>query len=229
MVGAAQWLGWLRPGLSFCFVKSSVPSATVSRLPVYLRCLRDLPVGQETCSSDQLAAIAGVNPAQVRKDLSYLGSQGTRGVGYGVEELRRQLRDALGLNVGYAVAIVGAGNLGSALGNYAGFSSWGFEVVALFDIDPAKVGTTIGGHVVAPLEDLERIVSDREVAIGIVATPAASAQDVADRLVGAGLRSILNFAPTVLQVAPEVEVRRVDLSTELQILTFHLQQRAAVN
>ena len=191
---------------------------------MYLRCLNDLPGNQETCSSDQLAAIAGVNPAQVRKDLSYLGSQGTRGVGYGVEELRRQLRDALGLNTGYAVAIVGAGNLGSALSNYGGFRPWGFEVVALFDVDPAKVGTTIGGHEVLDLDDLERIVEEREVAIGIIATPAGSAQDVADRFVASGLRSILNFAPTVLQVDSTVEVRRVDLSTELQILTFHLQQ-----
>ena len=205
-------------------VKSSVPAATVSRLPVYLRCLNDLPASQETCSSDQLAAIAGVNPAQVRTDLSYLGSQGTRGVGYGVDELRRQLRDALGLNTGYGVAIVGAGNLGSALGNYDGFAAWGFEVAAIFDIDPEIVGRTVGGQIVRPLEDLERVVEERRVSIGIIATPAGSAQDVADRLVDSGLRSILNFAPTVLQVDPSVEVRRVDLSTELQILTFHLQQ-----
>lgn len=205
-------------------VKSSVPAATVSRLPIYLRCLNDLPPTQETCSSDQLAAIAGVNPAQVRKDLSYLGSQGTRGVGYGVEELRRQLRDALGLNTGYSVAIVGAGNLGSALGNYGGFRSWGFEVVALFDVDSDKVGREIGGHRVLPLDELESVVAERDVSIGIIATPAGAAQDVADRLVASGLRSILNFAPTVLQVPTQVEVRRVDLSTELQILTFHLQQ-----
>jgi redox-sensing transcriptional repressor len=206
-------------------VKQSVPAATVSRLPIYLRCLRDLSATQETCSSDQLAGIAGVNSAQVRKDLSYLGSQGTRGVGYDVTELRRQLREALGLNTDYAVAIVGAGNLGSALSNYDGFDAWGFEVVAVFDVAANKVGGEVAGREVLPLEDLERVVADREVAIGIIATPAGAAQEVADRLVAAGLRSILNFAPTVLQVDQGVEVRRVDLSTELQILTFHLHQQ----
>jgi redox-sensing transcriptional repressor len=208
-------------------VKQSVPAATVSRLPIYLRSLQDLGATQETCSSDQLANIAGVNSAQVRKDLSYLGSQGTRGVGYDVAELRRQLRDALGLNIGYAVAIVGAGNLGSALSNYDGFASWGFEVVAMFDVDQAKVGGDIAGHEVLSLDELESVVTDRDVAIGIIATPAGAAQEVADRLVTAGLRSILNFAPTVLQVDQGVEVRRVDLSTELQILTFHLHQQPA--
>jgi redox-sensing transcriptional repressor len=206
-------------------VKQSIPAATVSRLPIYLRCLRELSATQETCSSDQLADIAGVNSAQVRKDLSHLGSQGTRGVGYDVQELRRQLREALGLNTGYAVAIVGAGNLGSALSNYDGFAAWGFEVVALFDVDETKVGGEIGGQEVLPLDDLETVVEQRNVAIGIVATPAGAAQEVADRLVSAGLRSILNFAPTVLQVHHGVEVRRVDLSTELQILTFHLHQQ----
>lgn len=205
-------------------MKSGIPPATVSRLPVYLRSLSDLPATQQTCSSEQLAAIAGVNSAQVRKDLSYLGSYGTRGVGYGVAELRDQLRQALGLTHGYAVAIVGAGNLGAALSNYGGFGAWGFEVVAVFDSDEAKVGKTIGGHEIRPLEDLERVVKQRKVEIGIIATPSDSAQEVADRLTGAGLRSILNFAPAVLQVADGVEVRRVDLSTELQILTFHLQR-----
>jgi redox-sensing transcriptional repressor len=166
-----------------------------------------------------------VNSAQVRKDLSYLGSQGTRGVGYDVQDLRRQLREALGLNTGYAVAIVGAGNLGSALSNYDGFAAWGFEVVALFDVDEAKIGRKIGGHEVLTLDDLENIVDERAVAIGIIATPAGAAQEVADRLVAAGLQSILNFAPTVLQIDQGVEVRRVDLSTELQILTFHLHQQ----
>ena len=215
-------------GIILSAMKQSVPAATVSRLPVYLRCLQDLPTTQETCSSEQLAGIAGVNSAQVRKDLSYLGSQGTRGVGYDVDELSRQLREALGLNTGYAVAIVGAGNLGAALGDYDGFGSWGFEVVAMFDVAASKVGEDISGHQVLPLEDLESIVRTREVSIGIIAVPAGAAQDVADRLVAAGLRSILNFAPTVLQVDPGVEVRRVDLSTELQILTFHLQQQPSV-
>lgn len=172
-----------------------------------------------------MAAIAGVNSAQVRKDLSYLGSYGVRGVGYQIDDLKTQIGRALGLTRRYPVVIVGAGNLGSALCKYDGFSSWGFEVVAMLDIDPKKVGGLIDGVTVESLSALERVVAERGVAIGIVATPASVAQDVADRLAAAGVTSILNFAPTVLQVPAGVEVRRVDLSTELQILSFHLQQR----
>ena len=206
-----------------------IPLATVARLPIYLRCLSDLDSAETTCSSDQLALIAGVNPAQVRKDLSYLGSHGTRGVGYNVADLSTELREALGLTHGYAVAIIGAGNLGSALANYHGFESWGFEVAAVFDIDKSKIGHRVDGQAVEDIEDLAEIVTDRRIAIGIVATPAAAAQDVADRLVAAGVRSILNFAPAVLRVPEDVEVRRVDLSTELQILTFHISRTELVS
>ena len=204
-------------------MKASIPPATVARLPVYLRCLDDVPSAQATCSSGQLAATAGVNPAQVRKDLSYLDVAGVRGVGYAVAELQQELREALGLTRGYSVAIVGAGNLGSALSSYGGFAGWGFEVAGVFDIDEAKVGKKRGGHRVRPLRDLEKIVRKRGITIGIIATPAGAAQEVADRFIATGLRAILNFAPTVLQVPEGVAVRRVDLSTELQILTFHLQ------
>ena len=204
-------------------MKSSIPAATVARLPIYLRCLGDLAADQSTCSSEELGAIAGVNSAQVRKDVSFLGSQGVRGVGYKVAELRRELRSALGLTKGYAVAIAGIGNLGRALSNYGGFAGWGFDVVALFDSDPAKVGSKVGGQRVESVEHLERIVKERDVSIGIVATPADAAQSVVDQFTGAGLRSILNFAPTVLQVPETVAVRRVDLSTELQILTFYMK------
>ncbi len=204
-------------------MKTPIPAATVSRLPVYLRSLAELPAGRTTCSSEQLAEIAGVNPAQVRKDLSYLGSYGTRGVGYELEELQTQIRRALGLTREYPVLIVGAGNLGRALANYGGFGSWGFRVVGVLDIDERKVGIEVDGLVVESLDDLERIVADRSIAIGIIATPASGAQYVADRLAAAGVRSILSFAPTVLRVAEGIQVRRVDLSTELQILTYHLQ------
>ncbi len=204
----------------------SIPPATVSRLPVYLRSLRDLPPGQATCSSDELAALAGVNSAQVRKDLSFLNPSGVRGVGYDVGALSELLRNALGLTHEYRVAIIGAGNLGSALTNYGGFAGWGFEVVAVLDSDPAKIGTELGGLTVERTSDLERIVRDRDVAIAIIATPAEAAQELADRLVTADVRSILNFAPTSLHVPDNVAVRRVHLSTELQILTFHLQQLA---
>jgi redox-sensing transcriptional repressor len=200
----------------------AIPGATVSRLPVYLRSLVDLPAGQETCSSEQLAAIAGVNSAQVRKDLSHLGSHGTRGVGYNVAELRSQLRRALGLTQNYSVVLIGAGNLGSALANYGGFDAWGFEIAAVVDADEAKIGLPLGGVHVEGLDALEEIVSNRGVSIAIIATPTQAAQEVADRVTRAGVRSILNFAPAVLQVPRDVKVRRVDLSTELQILTFHL-------
>lgn len=205
-------------------MRDQVPQATVARLPVYLRCLADLPGSVRTCSSEQLASIAGVNPAQVRKDLSYLGSFGVRGVGYDVEELRCLIRKVLGLDRRWRVAIVGAGNLGSALARYGGFPDWGFEVAAVFDVDPAKVGSRVGDIEVEPLDRLAEIVAERDVAIGIIATPASAAQETAKLLAAAGVRSILNFAPAVVVVPDGVEMRRVDLSTELQILTYHLGQ-----
>lgn len=204
-------------------MKASIPTATVSRLPVYLRCLSSVPFGRETCSSSELAEIAGVNSAQVRKDLSFLGTSGVRGVGYNINELRLAIARALGLTHDYAVAIIGAGNLGRALANYPGFSDWGFEVAAVFDRDPAKLGMVVAGLRVEPMSDLEEIITRRDVTIAIVATPASVAQEVATRLEEAGIRSILNFAPTVLQIGDGVSVRRVDLSTELQILTYHQQ------
>lgn len=170
--------------------------------------------------------MSGAKSAQVRKDLSHLGTHGVRGVGYNIGDLRTQIRKALGLDSGYVVVIVGAGNLGSALSNYDGFSKWGFKVAALIDNDPHKIGTHVAGRPVEPFDELESIVTERGVSIGVIATPAGHAQGVADRLAAAGVRSILNFAPTVLQVPPTVHVRRVDLSTELQILSFHLSRPA---
>jgi len=161
----------------------------------------------------------------VRKDLSHFGSLGTRGVGYNVAELRSLLREALGLTREYSVVLIGAGNLGSALANYPGFEAWGFEMVAVFDAEPDKVGQVVGDLTIQHLRDLEKVVADRGVSIAIIATPATAAQDVADRITRSGIRSILNFAPSVLQVPDGVSVRRVDLSTELQILTFHLSSQ----
>jgi redox-sensing transcriptional repressor len=201
-----------------------MPPATVSRLPVYLRCLNDLAPTTQSVSSDQLAEMAGCNPAQVRKDLSFLGAHGVRGVGYVVQELRTQVHRALGLTREWPVAIVGAGNLGAALAHYGGFAEWGFHIVAMFDVDRTKVASVVNGITVRPMSDLTAAVAECRVAIGIIATPAAAAQDVADRLVAAGVTSILNFAPTVLRVPDGVVVRRVDLSTELQILSFHLSR-----
>jgi redox-sensing transcriptional repressor len=178
-----------------------------------------------TVSSERLAEMAGVNAAKVRKDFSYLGSYGTRGVGYDVEYLLFQISRELGLTQDWPVVIVGIGNLGAALANYRGFSARGFRIVALVDADPAKVGNEVGGLVVEPLPDLPRIVAERDVAIGIIATPASVAQEVAELLVSAGVTSVLNFAPTVIAVPPGVSLRKVDLSIELQILSFYQQRR----
>src|SRR3954454_18849467 len=165
-----------------------IPEATVARLPVYLRCLLDLAEAKTTTiSSERLAELAGVNAAKVRKDLSYLGSYGTRGVGYDVEYLLFQISRELGLTQDWPVVIVGVGNLGHALANYRGFSARGFRIAALVDADEAKVGERIGDLAVRPLDELPAIVADEHVTIGIVATPAGSAQEVADRLVTAGV------------------------------------------
>jgi redox-sensing transcriptional repressor len=206
-----------------------IPEATVARLPLYLRVLVDLvTAGVTTVSSDALADAAGVTPAKVRKDLSYLGSYGTRGKGYDVAYLVHQIRRELGLTQPWPIAIVGIGNLGQALANFRGFGERGFRVAALVDADPAKVGERIGDLEVRPVEELAGLVSAHGVSIGVVATPAATAQDAADLLVAAGVRSILNFAPAVLSVPPGVTVRKVDLAVELQILAYYEQRKAVL-
>jgi redox-sensing transcriptional repressor len=166
-----------------------------------------------------------VNAAQVRKDLSFLGARGVRGVGYDVDELREDIRAALGLTHEFPIVIVGAGNLGRALANYRGFGEWGFSVAAIVDVDARRIGSTISGTTVEAMSELEDVVRQRDIEIGIIATPSDQAQRVGDRLTAAGVRSILNFAPTVIDVDAS-EVRVVDLSTELQILAYHLQERA---
>ena len=203
-----------------------IPEATVARLPLYYRALLETAERQvSTISSERLAELAGVNAAKVRKDLSYLGSYGTRGVGYEVEYLLFQVSRELGLTQDWPVVIVGIGNLGRALANYRGFGARGFRVVALVDADPGIVGARVGELTVESIEDLDRIVADRRIAIAILATPAAAAQDVSDRLVAAGVTSILNFAPTVLAVPDGVSLRKVDLAIELQILSFYQLRR----
>jgi redox-sensing transcriptional repressor len=208
----------------------AIPEATVSRLPVYLRALLDLAESRpETkVSSEELARLAGVNAAKVRKDLSYLGSYGTRGVGYDIEYLLYQITRELGLTQDWPAALVGAGNLGRALASYKGFSERGFRIAALFDIDERVVGEEIAGINVRHLDDLKEVVTEDGICIGIITTPPIAAQEVAERLVDAGVRSILNFAPAVVNVPPDVNVRKVDLSIELQILSFHLQRTQAI-
>jgi redox-sensing transcriptional repressor len=207
----------------------SIPEATVGRLPVYLRALVDLAgSGTSTVSSESLADAAGVNSAKVRKDLSHLGSYGTRGVGYDVAYLIHQIRRELGLTQHWSIAIVGIGNLGHALANYRGFAERGFRVAALVDADASKVGERVGDLTIHHIDDLPDLVASHGVAIGVIATPAGAVQDVADRLVEAGVRSILNFAPAMMAVPPGVSVRKVDLAVELQILAFYEQRKATL-
>ncbi|MET0800038.1 MAG: redox-sensing transcriptional repressor Rex [Actinomycetota bacterium] len=207
----------------------SIPEATVGRLPLYLRALVDLAeAGAGTVSSDELAEAAGVNSAKVRKDLSHLGSYGTRGVGYDVAYLIHQIRRELGLTQHWAIVIVGIGNLGHALANYGGFAERGFRIAALVDVDDARVGEQVGELRIEHVDSLSRLVEELDIAIGVIATPATAAQEVADGLTEAGVRSILNFAPAMIAVPPGVSVRKVDLAIELQILAFYEQRKATL-
>jgi redox-sensing transcriptional repressor len=203
-----------------------IPEATVARLAVYLRVLSGLADGgRVSVSSGELAGAAGVNPAGLRKDLSHLGPCGVRGVGYEVRTLRDRIARVLGVERSRACVLVGIGNLGAALADYAGFGSRGFEFVGLFDADPDRVGQVIDGRTVRPMADLEAVVAATRASIGVIATPAEVAQSVCDRLAAAGVRSILNFAPVTLSAPPGVDVRQVDLSVELQVLAFLGSQR----
>ena len=183
--------------------------------------------GTVTVSSEELACSAGVKSAMLRKDLSHFGSYGIRGVGYDVDALTGQIARTLGLTVHRSVALIGIGNLGQALAGYAGFATRGFQIAALLDADPARIGTRLGGMVVQDVADLSRIVAAENIAIAVLATPAGAAQDVCDALVAAGVTSILNFAPAVLTVPAHVDVRQVDLAAELQILSFHETRKTA--
>jgi len=200
-----------------------IPDATVARLPVYLRTLNRLAeIGLHTVSSGDLAEAAGVNSAQLRKDLSYLGSYGTRGVGYDVSFLLDQIGREVGSTQDWPVIIVGMGNLGTAIANYSGLRSRGFRVVALVDPNLELVGRRLDGVTITDLADLEQTIPTTGARIGVLATPAAAAQTVCDRL---GVTSILNFAAAVLTVPVGVNVRKVDLGQELQILAYHEQRK----
>jgi redox-sensing transcriptional repressor len=168
-----------------------------------------------------------VNSAKLRKDLSFLGSYGIRGVGYDITTLTEEIARTLGLTVHRSVALIGVGNLGQALAGYAGFATRGFRIAALVDADPARIGTTVRGLVVQNIADLDRIVAEQQIAIAVLATPAAVAQEVCDQVVAAGVTSVLNFAPVVLTVPAHVDLRKVDLAAELQILSFHENRKAA--
>jgi redox-sensing transcriptional repressor len=207
-------------------IRREIPDATVARLPEYLRALTDVAGrGISSVSSEELAAAAGVRSTQLRKDLSHLGSYGVRGVGYEVEHLALEISRALGLTQDWPVAIVGMGNLGRALAAYSGFAIGGFHVAALFDEDVAVQGELVGGVAVSGMSELGRLTGTERLSLGVIATPAGSAQPVCDALIAAGIRSILNFAPVALAVPRDVHVRRVDLATELHVLAFHEQQK----
>ena len=205
-----------------------LPSAVVARLTVYLRALNGFVAeGIERVSSDALAEASGVSSATLRKDLSQLGSYGTRGVGYEVDNLLQHLSAALGLTRDWRVAIVGAGNLGRALARYGGFEVRGFEVVALLDTDPEIIGNEVGWLRVTDAANLEAIFRRTRANMAVLALPGSAAQQACDRVISAGVRSILSFAPTILQVPRGVTLRKVDMATELQILAYHAQRGEA--
>lgn len=205
-----------------------IPAATIARLPVYHRVLATFgSQGVVTIASEELAAACGVRSAKLRKDLSHLGSLGTRGVGYNVSYLTFQIARELGVTKSRGIVIVGMGNLGRALASYRAFGGRGFRIVGIFDRDHELVGSTLlcgqESLTVMPVSDLAAIVASSAATIGVITTPAESAQEIADHMIEAGLVSILNFAPVFLNVPEQVEVRKVDLAVELQILAFHDQ------
>jgi redox-sensing transcriptional repressor len=203
-----------------------IPDAAVTRLPVYLQILNNLHATNVLrFSSDELAVLAGVNAAKVRKDLSYLGSYGTRGVGYEVTYLIHQIKRELGLLREWNVVVIGAGNLGCALAKFGGFTPRGFPVVGIVDNDPKKIGQTTGSLTIGDVKNLGKIVRDLKVTIGAITTSTPAAQAAVDALIDAGVASILNFAPIVLATPSSVSVRNVDLGVELQILSYYEQMR----
>lgn len=206
-----------------------VAASTIRRLSLYLQYLDECErVGKPTVSSRALAERGGATPAQVRKDLSFFGSFGRRGIGYPTVELGARIRDILGLGRHYRVVLVGAGRIGEALANYPGFRSRGFEVVAIYDADPARIGTLLDGRHVRPSADLEADLAAQPAHIAVIGTPAAAAQEIADRLVRAGVRALLNFAPIALVVPPHVAVANVNMALELEALTFALSRTTKV-
>jgi redox-sensing transcriptional repressor len=204
--------------------KTQVSELTTNRLSVYLRCLNTLEdAGVKTISSQSLAEQFHLNAAQIRKDLAYFGEFGVRGVGYYVRDLKRHLRQILGLDRKLRVAIIGAGNLGLALADYPGFQQEGFEIAALFDALSSKVGEqSRGGVPIHDIRDLKKIVKREAISIAVIAVPASAASEVVELVVGAGIKAVLNFSPGTLQVPPGVKLKSVDLTVSLESLSFFL-------
>ena len=208
----------------------SISKATVDRLPRYYRCLRQLTdEGVEIASSEELGRRLAINPEQIRKDLAFFGQFGKKGVGYYVTELKESIGNILGLDQHWNVAIIGMGHLGAALANYQGIARLGFHLVAIFDVNPVVIGTRVGERRVEDIAYLAEIIAERDVQIGVIAVPAAHAQDVADQLVAAGIRGIWNFAPVKLQVPPNVPFVSEDLSVGLSSLSYYLTHTSAEN
>ena len=202
-----------------------IPTATIERLSLYLRFLSQLEAsGRYTTSSAELGAAVGLTGAQARRDLSYFGQFGRSGYGYDVTSLLARIKRILGTDRQWRVAVVGVGNLGRALLTYAGFKKQGFEIVALFDNDPRKVGRSYEGIKVSPMSQLGRKVRSLGIEIGIIAVPAGAAQEVANALVKAGLKGILNFAPATIHVPDDVVLRSVDLAIQLEQISYHINQ-----
>ena len=200
-----------------------IAESTVRRLSLYLRFLEEFEArGLKTISSDELAARGGTTSAQVRKDLSFFGSFGKRGLGYSVPELTARLRQILGLQREWRVIIIGAGKIGAALAQYQGFRQRGFRVAAVFDSDPAKIGKTLDGFVIRSVTELERVMAQEHPDIAVITVPAEGAQQVADRVIDAGIRAIMNFAPLQLHVPETVALKTVNMALELEGLSFAL-------
>lgn len=203
-----------------------VAESTIRRLSLYLRFLEEFEdQGIETVSSKALAGRGGTTSAQVRKDLSFFGSFGKRGLGYSVPELAGRLRTIIGLGHRYPLALIGAGKIGSALVQHRGFAERGFDIAAIFDRDPEKIGQPWNGHAVRDISELEAALTAEPVEIAVITTPADAAQEVADRLVALGVKAILNFAPVKLDVPEDVTVKTVNLALELEVLSYALTNR----
>jgi redox-sensing transcriptional repressor len=205
--------------------RKNIPEPTIARLPVYLRSFASLePRSSGVVSSQELAQASAINPAQVRKDLAAIGQFGQRGVGYDIKTLNGKMREILGLHKAWRIALVGAGNLGMALLQYGGFSKAGFRIEAAFDVDPSKVGWELEGVKIWPTPSLRQVIREKKIEIAVLAVPAGQAQRVAELLVDAGIRAILNFAPCLITVPKSVLVREVDLASELEHLTYFLEK-----
>ena len=206
------------------FKKFKIPDATIGRLSQYSRFLKEADEnGIVTVSSQNIAKATGVTPAQVRKDLAYFGEFGTRGVGYNSRELYSYIMKILGLDKKWSVAIMGAGNLGRALSQYRGFTERGFEIRCIFDTDPNKAGKRISNVDIFHLDLLYEKIKEYKIDIGMIAVPASVAQDVAEKLVSAGIKGIINFAPINISVKEKVILRKVDLAAQLEYLTYYLE------